>query len=269
MERRGKADTSNPVTCEACHGNRPHSLDSMAKLTPPPGFTRVGLAAIVNNHTEKVSCQTCHIPAMARGGVPTKLSWDWSEAGKMGPDGKPFFVRDEAGHVVYDSRKGAFTLGHDVIPEYIWFNGVVTYTLIGDKVERSAEPVPINHFEGSATDGKSRIWPVKVFRGVQPYDPVNKHLVVIHSYGTDKDAFFTNFNWERAVRRGMREFGVPFSGKVEFIKTEMMWPLTHMVAPKEDTLACKECHDRRGSLAEGRLKNVKGLKRIPPMDMGY
>ena len=266
---RGKEYPTPPGTCEACHGNRPHTLDTMAKHTPPPGFTHVGLAAIVNNHTDKVSCQTCHIPAMARGGVPTKLTWDWSQAGKMGPDGKPFKIKDEEGHIIYDTRKGAFTLGHDVIPEYVWFNGVVKYTLIGDKVDKSAEPIAINRFEGSATDGESRIWPVKVFRGVQPYDPVYKNLVVVHSYGTDKDAFFEHFNWERAIKRGMADFGVPFSGKVDFIKTEMMWPLTHMIAPKEDTLACKECHNRRGSLAEGRLKNVKGLKRIPPMDMGY
>jgi hypothetical protein len=34
---------------------------------------------------------------------------------------------------------------------------------------------------GSAGDGKSMIWPMKVFRGKQPYDPVNKTLVTPHT----------------------------------------------------------------------------------------
>jgi hypothetical protein len=34
----------------------------------------------------------------------------------------------------------------------------------------------------------------------------------------------------------------------------MSWPITHMVAPKEDALACKQCHT-----APGRLDKVPGL----------
>jgi len=68
-------------------------------------------------------------PQLRARGVPTKLNWDWSTAGKMGPDGKPMTQKDAKGHVTYDSRKGDFILGENVVPEYYWFNGKVTYTL--------------------------------------------------------------------------------------------------------------------------------------------
>ena len=266
---RGKTDQTSPVTCESCHGNWPHGLDSVGNLVPPPGFTRVALAAMLNKHTETLSCQTCHIPSMARGGVPTKLLWDWSAAGRMGPDGKPIELRDAKGHITYTSAKGQYELGENVIPEYIWFNGVIDYPAIRENVDKKNGVLAINRFEGSPADRKSRIWPVKVFRGVQPYDPVNKILITPHTYGADESSYFKHFNWEKAAAAGMADIGLPFSGKVDFIDSQMTWPLTHMVAPKEQTLACKECHNRKGSLSEGRLKNLPGLKKILPMDMGY
>jgi hypothetical protein len=106
-----------------------------------------------------------------------------------------------------------------------------------------------------------------VFRGVQPYDPVNKTLIVPHTYGYDENSYFKHFDWKKAAAAGMADVGLPFSGQVDFIQTESLWPITHMVAPREQALACKECHNKRGSLSEGRLKDVPGLKRIAPMNM--
>ena len=266
---RGKQDNSNPVTCEACHGSRPHTAESMSGQNPPKGYTRLALAAMVNNHSDKLACQTCHIPAMARGGVPTKVYWDWSAAGKLGPDGKPQLLRDENNRVIYDSKKGRFAVAEHLVPEYVWFNGETQYTLAGEKLDQRDGPIRINRFGGSPDDGKSRIWPVKVFRGVQPFDPVNQTLVVPHTYGYDETSYFKHFNWEKAVAAGMADVGLPFSGKVGFVQTEMYWPLNHMVAPKENTLACQDCHTSRGSLTEGRMKNVPGVRRIAPIDMGY
>jgi hypothetical protein len=67
------------------------------------------------------------MPTFARGGVPTKMGWDWSTAGRMNANGKPFKRKDEKGHVVYDSRKGDVLLGEDAVPDYVWFNGTVSY----------------------------------------------------------------------------------------------------------------------------------------------
>jgi octaheme c-type cytochrome (tetrathionate reductase family) len=234
---RGKAETGNPTTCVACHGNAPHPL-KMAKL---------------NNHTDKLACQTCHIPQFARGGVATKMSWDWSTAGKMDDKGKPIVKRDGKKHVIYDSRKGDFVLEENVVPEYQWFNGKVSYTLVSDKIDPT-KVVEINRYGGSPTDGKSMIWPVKVFRGKQPYDKVNMTLVAPHTAGNDKTGYWKNFVWDKAIATGMTTMGAPFSGQVGFVATEMRWPITHMVAPKEKAVGCVECHR-----TNGRLQKVSGL----------
>jgi len=208
----------------------------------------------MNTHAEKMACQVCHIPAFARGGVPTKMSWDWSTAGQKGSDGKHMVKKDATGHVTYDTRKGDFALGHDVVPEYRWFNGDIKYTLLGDKVEKSDSPTPINRIDGSPTDGRSMIWPMKIMRGLQPFDPVNKTLVMPHVAGNDDIGYWKNLEWEKAIADGMRNVNAPFSGKVDFIKTEMYWPITHMVAPKEKVVSCTECH-----AADSRLKGLPGI----------
>ena len=118
----------------------------------------------------------------------------------------------------------------------------------------------VNEFEGSPDDGQSRIWPVKVFRGVQPYDPVNNKLVVPHTTGSDKASYWKNFDWEKAVTAGMKSAGLPFSGKVDFIKTQMSWLINHMVTPGKTAVGCNECHNKNG-----RLKDIDGIY-IPGRD---
>ncbi len=228
---RGKGGKINPATCQSCHGQAPHKL------------------ARLNSHTAKIACQTCHIPFFARGGQPTKMTWDWSTAGKLDKDGKFMTVKNADGYDTYMTSKGTFTWAENVKPEYIWFNGTVKYTLMGDKIEKGDKLLQINHFEGSSTDGKSMIWPIKRFRGKQVYDPVNKNLVITHLAGNDDTAFWKNLKWERAVTTGMAAVSANFSGKIDFIETESMWPITHMVAPKEKALGCIACHAKGGRLA--------------------
>jgi len=233
---RGKKDV-NPSTCQACHGTRPHPA-AMAKL---------------NDHADKLACQTCHIPEFARGGVATKMSWDWSTAGKLDKDGKPFKLKDSGGHDAYDSKKGDFKYEGNVIPEYIWFNGKVNYTLRDTKLDPS-KVIRINSFEGSPDDGKSKVWPIKVFRGKQPYDKVSNTLLIPHTFGDDDSAYWSNFNWDKALEAGQKAAGGEFSGQFGFVSTEMAWPITHMVAPKGDALNCQQCHG-----VNGRLDKVPGL----------
>ena len=235
---RGKEEGRNPATCRSCHGNAPH----------------VATKPKLNDHTQKLACQTCHIPAMARGGVATKMSWDWSTSGQLDEKGKPIVRKDKKGHVVYHGKKGDFTYGDNIPPEYIWFNGRVEYTLLDTKIEKEEGVTPINHYLGGPDDGESRIWPVKVFRGMQPYDPVNKTLVIPHTAGKDTTAYWENFDWKKAIEVGMESAGAPFSGKVDFIKTQMMWPITHMVAPAENALACVDCHSK-----DSRLQGIEGI----------
>jgi hypothetical protein len=49
----------------------------------------------------------------------------------------------------------------------------------------------------------------------------------------------------------MKDSNLPFSGKISFMETGMYWPVNHMVASKEMTVRCNECHTRTGSRLAG------------------
>lgn len=239
--------------CESCHTSAPHSL------------------SILNQHAEKVACQTCHIPEYARGGFATKMYWDWSKAGEFNPDGSIKIVKDEHGNVIYHTFKGEFIDEEDVVPEYVWFNGTVQYTLATDTIDPNSV-VSINKFEGSKDDPNAKIWPVKHFTGVQPYDSGNNTLVVPHLFGKDDTAYWGNFDWGKAIQAGMDYAGLPYSGEYGFIKTEMYWPITHMVAPAEDALQCQDCHTaENGRLDFAALgyseEDVQRLTHFPPTSL--
>jgi len=234
-------DDHNRATCESCHSTTPHKK------------------SMLNTHTAKVACQTCHIPEFARGGIATKMLWDWSTAGKMGPDGKPLFVKDDHGHLKYAASKGDFEYGENVRPEYKWYNGTVSQITIKDKLDGYIAKdgvLELNRIEGSAADPDARIWPFKVMRGKQAYDPVNNTLVVNHVFGDDDTALWKNYDFSKSIKAGMDYAGLPYSGKFDFIETRMNWFITHMVAPEEKAVPCAECHTRG---EDGRLAAITGV----------
>lgn len=233
-------DDHNRATCESCHGTAPHT------------------EAKINDHTDRVACQSCHIPEFARGGVATKTLWDWSTAGRKDADGKPVYIKDEHGHLVYSAEKGDFAYGENVRPTYLWYNGEIEQTAITDKLDDKIKDgiLTLNRIAGSPTDSKSRIWPFKEMKGKQPYDPELNTLVVNHVYGKDDSALWTNFDYPKAIAFGMNYAGLPWSGKIGFIETRMYWPITHMVAPKEKAVPCSDCHTRDPN---GRLAGLSGF----------
>ena len=203
--------------CVDCHTAKPH-----ADLR-------------LNEHTAKVACQTCHIPEFARK-MPTKMTWDWSQAG----DAK----RPESTHE-YLKIKGAFTYEEDVVPEYAWYNGKMDRYILGDKVT-STEDQAINQPLGSRDDPKAKIWPFKNHHAKQIFDPVNKILLPPVTSG--EGGYWTKFDWEAAVKKGAELAGLPYSGKYAFIPTHMYWPITHMTAPAGGALTCVQCHSPSGRM---------------------
>ena len=98
----------------------------------------------LNSHTDKIACQTCHIPAYARGDKATKMTWDWSTAGTLDEEGHRIRTRGSDGNVIYDSKKGDFTYERYVIPEY---PAVADHRLVGALLE-AAEQRGIRHRAG-------------------------------------------------------------------------------------------------------------------------
>lgn len=219
----------NRVFCEDCHTETPHEKE------------------ILNEHTLKVACQTCHIPVYAKE-KSTKMSWDWSTAGKL-KDGKPFHEEDSLGNHTYLSIKGSFVWDRNIVPEYQWFNGTASHYLEGDIITDTTKPLVMNELHGYYSDSESKIIPVKVHRAIQPFDPVNKILIQPKLYSDKKGegAFWKDFDWATASEQGMKDADLPFSGQISFIKTEMNWPINHMVSTSKKSVQCTECHTRENS----------------------
>jgi hypothetical protein len=192
---------------------------------------------ILNKHTQKVACQTCHIPVYAKG-KPTKVWWDWSTAGKDSSAPK-----DEYGLPTYFKKKGSFKWAKNIRPEYAWYNESSKRYIKGDTFDPDKILV-IAQPEGSAKDKDSKLYPFKVMRGKQIYDAKFNYLIVPHLWG--KGGFWKEFNWDKAARMGMKAAGLTYSGKYDFVETKMYWKLNHMVSPKEQALKCDACHGKKG-----------------------
>lgn len=235
------SENINRVTCEQCHSSKPHNDN------------------IIDQHYLRVACQTCHIPVYAKVNA-TKMIWDWSTSGKLDENGQAMHENDAYGNHAYMSIKGRFVWDDHVVPEYYWFNGMANHQLITDKIDTI--PVQMNSLDGAyrdkgrfqKTNRPSKIWPVKVHRGKQIYDPVNMTLVQPKLWDLEDGAgaYWKDFDWTIAAERGMEYLGLPFSGEYDFVATEMYWPLSHQVSPKESSLQCIDCHTRSG----GRLEKL-------------
>ncbi|MFP5337300.1 MAG: cytochrome C, partial [Gammaproteobacteria bacterium] len=125
---------------------------------------------------------------------------------------------------------------------------------------------PINTFHGTPGAADARVWPVKTFHSRQPYDLVHRTLLVPHTALPDDTAFWFNFDWAKALQAGADATGAPYSGQFGFVDTQMLWPITHMVAPKEQALDCAQCHAAKGRLAAVPGIWLPGKDRNPLLD---
>jgi octaheme c-type cytochrome (tetrathionate reductase family) len=226
------AENTNRVTCEQCHTTKPHG------------------DKILDNHFKKVACQTCHIPEFAKVNA-TVMYWDWSQAGQTKEDGTFRTEYDTDHNYSYLSIKGRFVWDKNVVPEYVWFNGTASHLLYSDSVKE--EPVKINTLYGDANCPESKIYPVKVHRGKQPFDAKNKTILAmkLHADKKGEGAFWQDLDWDKSIELGMEYTGLPYSGEYEFLSTEVSWPVNHMVSPKEQSLKCADCHTRNESRLAG------------------
>ncbi len=210
-------DSKNQIACTDCHSEELHKDER------------------INVHLDSVACQTCHIPEAATRDA-TKMFWDWSTAGNDD------IV--ESTHE-YLKIKGSFVYEDDFVPEYHWYNGDAERYILGDEMDPNSVTA-INMPLGDITDETARIFPFKVHRGKQPYDTVNNYFLQPKTVG--EGGFWTEFDWDQALRLGSEIVGMDYSGEYDFAETEMYWPTTHMVEPADQALTCGYCHGEDGRM---------------------
>jgi octaheme c-type cytochrome (tetrathionate reductase family) len=240
--------------CQTCHTTESHQIKGNAMVVSPGGKDHISCTdcheepphkeTLLNSHMDTVACQTCHIPSFARE-MPTKLSWDWSTAGedRVSPE------HDEYGKSTYNKKKGDFTWGKDVVPTYAWYNGKGGAYLPGNKIDPNSI-TKLSWPEGDRSDPTAKIYPFKVHKGMQIYDSKNNYLITPKVFGkkNDPDAYWVNYDWNKAAAAGMKASGLDYSGEYGFAPTEMYWRINHMVVPADKALSCLDCHGDHGRL---------------------
>jgi octaheme c-type cytochrome (tetrathionate reductase family) len=186
-------------------------------------------------HLDSVACQTCHVP---EGAVrnPTKMVWDWSQAGDANR------VEDEHEYLMI---KGEFVYESNFMPDYIWYNGNAERYLLGDKIDPTTI-TPLNLPFGAIDDPTALIWPFKIHHASQPYD--TEYDILLQPNTVGPEGYWALFDWDIALRNGAQMAGLPYSGSYGFTETTMYWPLTHMVQPSENALQCTDCHSEDGRM---------------------
>ncbi|MCA9188802.1 MAG: tetrathionate reductase family octaheme c-type cytochrome [Pirellulaceae bacterium] len=209
-------DAAGQIACTDCHRGRVHDDGR------------------IESHLSAVACQTCHIPHAATREA-TKMHWDWSAAGKDEPEDPHTYLK----------IKGRFVYELNIVPEYYWYNGTSDRYLLGDTMDPHTV-TSLNRPRGSVDDPTAKIFPFKVHRGKQIYDQVHNYLIQPKTAG--KGGYWEDFDWDQAARLGMETVGLDYSGQFGFAETEMYWPITHLVVPKEQSLQCAACHGEQGRM---------------------
>jgi octaheme c-type cytochrome (tetrathionate reductase family) len=244
------ASSGNNFQCQDCHATKGHKIMGQAMVVSPAGRDHIGCEnchgasphkqSRLNQHFASVACQTCHIPYFAKE-LPTKMSWDWSTAGKdITPE-----PTDKLGKHTYDKKKGDFTWGKMVTPTYAWYNGEAGAYLTGDKMDPS-QVTKLTWPKGDIKDRKAKIYPFKTHTGKQIYDSKQNIFITPKVFGAD--GYWKAFDWAKAAQLGMAGSGLPYSGEYGFAPTIMYWRLNHMIAPKTQALSCLDCHGDQGRM---------------------
>ncbi len=216
--------------CVDCHQN-------------PSRIHRGKTSKMVKTHN-RLSCQVCHIPAIARE-TSTKVEWYWSDAGQ---DLEVIPVDPITGRPTYDKKKGTFVWALDVRPTLRFHNGTWNKMMINVNDAFDHEPVDLGSPVGDRNDPEAMIYPFKKMIGNQVADAQNNTMNVPHLFGLAGGdyPYWAFYDWDLALRDGAVYSGQDYSGEFKFVNTEMLLAVNHEIAPKEKALGynnnCQDCH---------------------------
>ncbi len=229
------------LQCVDCHGGTDHRVigrgtDLPATDSPGKTLSCEGTChdaaphkqPVLNQHTSRVYCTTCHVPAFARE-EPTDMVRDWS---------KPAYNADA------DKYTATITLQKDVIPVYAWFNGTSVATLPkqsarGDASGRVVMMAPV----GGRMERSARIYPFKLHRGRMPLMTGRRWIIPMLV-----EEFFADGNVDAAVKNASREFYDVPDPKYAWTDTVRYMGIFHGVPPARNAVSCLGCHSPDGRL---------------------
>jgi hypothetical protein len=188
------------VACANCHSEEPHTS---------------GVALFMNFHTDRIACQTCHIPLIARDAdFPTLLARDYTAP-------------------VYDESDGLYSpteiTQSDVMPTYLWWKN--------HRMDSESRPL------GSIDDPGARITPWKLMEVTVPVDAFTGTPINI-----DRSVYQIQGDLDAAILAGVEASGQEYYSEWEAVATVKYSDVQHQVAPASEALLCSDCHSTEGRL---------------------
>lgn len=167
--------------------------------------------AAIDRHTANIACQTCHIPKTGGAFAKDFTKWTRLDNGFY----EPSTLKKEI---------------NETIPVYAWYNLTVANRpdFIGPK--------------GSRTDGRSKIYPFKVFQGKAFFNKKDGQLLSM-----DFAQPSANGDVMAGVASAARTLGINEYEPVPGWQT-IYFGSNHQVAPKAKALSCASCHAPNGVL---------------------
>jgi PKD repeat protein len=244
----------NPVggqfACTACHtGGSVHS--------------QVNNGARFDDHTDRVACQTCHIPTYAKGGVPTEVSRDWEN-----PGFSPAACNGRGGWLPEEIKRG------DLVPTYAWFDGTSEVYVLGEQVEGNlptkvlddgTQAYVLGMPNGDASSDSAKIYPMKEHLSKLARNTRTNTLVPQSTF-----EFFRTGSFAAAVRSGMEQTAeMNANDPYEVVQVHTYQTINHGVEPAGNALGaggtCGSCHD----VPMSEFSGGKPLRMNLERDMGY
>jgi hypothetical protein len=223
MTKNDDAHAAKGLVCVDCHAVKNHRFPTGRD---PNNWAHDGLYmtcvgechndkphkdADYNRHTATIACQTCHIPRTGGAFAKDFTKWEKLSNGFYEPSTLKREVNETA-------------------PVYAWYNLTVSNTphFIGPK--------------GSRSDGKSKIYPFKVFQGKAYFNALDGQLL--------------SMDFAPPMATGDTLAGVASAAKTLGLKKYEPVPgwqtiyfgSNHQVAPKNKALTCANCHAINGAL---------------------
>lgn len=213
-------DTANALNCTKCHNEAPHKQ------------------ANLDQHTDHIACQTCHIPSYAKD-ISTEMVRDWTL-----PHFSEKACGGRGGWLPNEERES------NVIPVYRWFDGTSkVYNLGQIPTENAAGEKEFGVPNGDVTAQASKIYPMKEHRSVSAQHDASG-LMIPHS----TFEFFTTSSFDQAVEEGMLREGL--QGSYTLAPVHTYQTINHGVEDSSSALQCNECHD-----------GLEGLSGVTRMDL--
>jgi hypothetical protein len=236
------------LECIDCHAGKDHRVKGRGAdlhATDMPGEQlscaqchdgAVHKQKVLNHHTERLACETCHIPVFAKSDT-TDMARDWS---------KPVFNKDAGKYMA------AIDLQDNVTPVYAWYNGSTKAALPGKAVELMADgrTVAMMMPQGSRDDAKAKIYPFKLHKGKLPLLKDRNWILPLAV-----EEFFADGDVEKAVQSGASAMYGLNDVSYTWVDTIRYMGLYHEIQPAEKALGCLDCHS--------------GSKRIDWKALGY